>query len=296
MATGLAVHPSTLANRIRAEGSADMKRMTAWSLGVLLAIAFPAAGQTREFRQSVPFQPGGELIFDTDKGSVVLVAWDRSEVAVFARIEADAREEADYARRVVEATRIEVTAGAGRLSIRSNFDNVPEKGGRWNYRQLPNIHYQIQAPRSLVLRLAVDRSRVSLTGFSGRFDVQTDRSPLDARDLSGDLHIKMDRGEVRLDALRGSLKLTTDRTDSRIVAFAIEGDSHLDISRGKVVMSVPDMQRLSVSARTGRRVTFSSEFPIPRRGVNDRIEGPINGGGPRLSVDGDRSDVRLRRN
>ena len=273
-----------------------MNRLIALSVGLLLALAFPAAGQTREFRQSVPFQPGGELVFDTDKGSVALTSWDRTEVAVFERIEADEREDADYARRVVDATRIEITGGAERLSIRSNFDNVPEKGGRWNYRQLPHIHYQIQAPRSLALRLTVDRSRVSLTGFTGRFDLQTDRSPLDARDLSGDLHIKMDRGEVRLDTLRGSLNLNTDRTNSRIVAFAIEGDSHLEISRGKVEVSVPDRQRLSVSARIGRRITFSSEFPLSRRGINDRIEGPINGGGPRLTVDGDRSEVRLRRN
>jgi hypothetical protein len=272
-----------------------MKRMIALSVVAALALAVPAAGQTREFRQSVPFQPGSELTFDTDKGSVVLTAWDRAEVAVFARIEADEREEADYARRVVEAARIEITGGAQRLSIRSNFDDVPEKGGRWNYRQLPNIHYQIQAPRSVVLRLTVDRSRASLNGFTGRFHLQTDRSPLDARDLSGDVQIKMDRGEMRLDTLRGSLNLETDRTNSRIVGFAIEADSHLQISRGTVDVSVPDRQRLSVSARTGRRIAFSSEFPIPRRGVNDRIEGPINGGGPRLSVDGDRSEVRLRR-
>ena len=98
-----------------------------------------------------------------------------------------------------------------------------------------------------------------------------------------------------MDALRGSLNLNTDRTNSRIVAFAIEGDSRLDISRGTVDISVPDTQRLSVSARTGRRIAFSSEFPLTRRSVNDRIEGPINGGGLQLFVDGDRSDVRLRR-
>ena len=272
-----------------------MKGIIALSVVVLLAPAVPAAGQTREFRQSVAFQPGGELVFDTDKGSVTLTAWDRAEVAVSARIVADEREDADYARRAVDAARIEITGGAQRLSIRSNFDNVPEKGGRWNYRQLPHIHYQIQAPRSLTLRLSADRSRVSLQSFSGRFYVQTDRSPLDARDLSGDVQIKMDRGEVRLDALRGSLDLNTDRTNSRIVAFAIEGDSRLEISRGKVELSVPGTQRLSVSARTGRRTAFSSEFPLGTRGVNDRIEGPINGGGPRLAVDGDRSDVRLLR-
>lgn len=269
--------------------------MIGLGVGLVLALAVPAAGQTREFRQSVAFQPGGELVFDTDKGSVTLTGWDRSEVAVYARIEADKGEDADYARRTIEAARVDITGDARRLSIRSNFDNVPNKDAREGYRRLPHIHYQIQAPRSLILRLTADRSRVSLHGFSGRFHVETDRSPLDARDLSGDVQIRVDRGEIRLDALRGSLNLSTDRTNSRIASFAIEGDSRLDISRGKVEMSVPGAQRLSVSARTGRRNAFSSEFPLPTRSVNDRIEGPINGGGPRLSVEGDRSDVRLRR-
>jgi hypothetical protein len=273
-----------------------MKGMIAVRVGLLLALASPAVGQTREFRQSVPFQAGGELVFDTDKGSVTLTSWDRPEIAVYARIEPDKGEDADYGRRVVEAARIDITGGGQRLSIRSNFDNVPEKGGRWNHRQLPHIHYQIQAPRSLTLRLTADRSRVNLQSFTGRIHLQTDRSPLEARDLSGDVHIRVDRGEIRLDAVRGSLNLNTDRTNSRIAGFAIEGDSRLDISRGKVEISVPAAQRLSVSARTGRRNTFNSEFPLAARAVNDRIEGPINGGGPRLSVDGDRSEVRLRRN
>jgi hypothetical protein len=270
-----------------------MKGMIALSVGLVLAVAFPAAGQTREFRQSVPFQPGGELVFDTDKGSVTLTAWDRPEVAVYARIEAEKGEDADYGRRVVEAARIDIAGGGQRLSIRSNFDNVPEKGGRWNYRQLPHIHYQIQAPRSLSLRLTADRSRVSLYSFTGRFDVHSDRSPLEARDLSGEVRIRMDRGDIRLEALRGSLNLHTDRTNSRIAAVAIEADSHLEISRGKVDLTVPDAQRLSLSARTGRRNTFSSDFPLPARSVG-WIEGRINGGGPHLTVDGDRSDGRLR--
>jgi hypothetical protein len=274
-----------------------MKRMIALSLFLLLALALPAAGQTREFRQSVAFQPGGELVFDTDKGSVKLIAWERAEVAVYARIEPAEDEDADYARRAVEAARVEITGDARHLSIRSNFDDVPNKSQRWGYsRTAPHIHYEIQAPRSLNLRLTADRSRVNLQGFTGRLQLQTDRSPLEARDLAGEVQIKVDRGEIRLDALRGSLNLNTDRTNSRIAAFAIEGDSRLNVSRGEVEMSVPDAQRLSVSARTGRRETFRSDFPLSTRSFNnDQIEGAINGGGPRLSVEGDRSNVYLRR-
>lgn len=275
-----------------------MKRMIALSLFLLLALALPIAGQTREFRQAVAFQPGGELVFDTDKGSVKLIAWERAEVAIYARIEPPDEVDADYARRAVEAAQVEIAGDARHLSIRSNFEAVPNLSNRWggHDHRTPHIHYEISAPRSLNLRLTADRSRVNLQGFTGRLQLQTDRSPVEARDLAGEVQIKVDRGEVRLDALRGSLSLNTDRTNSRIAAFAIEGDSRLHVSRGEVEMSVPEAQRLSVSARTGRRETFRSDFPLTTRSFNnEQIEGTINGGGPRLSVAGDRSQVYLRR-
>jgi len=275
-----------------------MKRLIASSLFLLLALTLSAAGQTREFRHAVPFQPGGELVFDTDKGSVKLTSWERNEVSVYARIEPDENMDADYARRAVEAAQVEITGDASRLSIRSNFDAVPNKSlERWNQsRTLPHIHYEIRAPRSLNLRLTADRSRVDVQGFAGRLQLQTDRSPVEARELAGEIQIKVDRGEIKLDALRGSLNLNTDRTNSRIAAFAIEGDSRLNVSRGEVEVSVPNAQRLSVSARTGRRENFRTDFSLSTNSFkNDQIEGTINGGGPRLSVEGDRSNVYLRR-
>ena len=104
-----------------------MKGIIALSVVVLLAPAGPAAGQTREFRQSVPFQPGGELVFDTDKGSVTLTAWDRSEVAVYARIEGYASTCDAYHRVQMDPVGAEIVAcieGALRKSRRSREDSA----------------------------------------------------------------------------------------------------------------------------------------------------------------------------
>jgi len=275
-----------------------MKSKTMFGLFILLAMAQLAMGQqAKEFRKTVAFEPGGELTFVTDKGSVKLTAWDRREVEVYARIEPPVNESADYGRRAVEAAQVEVTGTARALTIRSDFEAVPSKDTRWgDNRTLPDIHYEIKAPRELNLRLTADRSRVNVQGFAGRLQLQTDRTPVDAGELSGEIVIKVDRGEVRLTALRGSLNLSTDRTDSHIAGLAIERDSLLNISRGEAELRVPETQRLSVSARTGRRETFQSDFEIATRNFNtDLIEGTINGGGPRLSVTGDRSQVHLRR-
>lgn len=264
---------------------------------LLLLLASSALAQTREFKQTAALEAGGNLTFETDKGSVKLVAWERREVAVYARIEAPEGVDADYGRRAVEAARVEISGDARTLFVRSNFDNVPSKDERWGWsKSLPNIHYEIKAPRELNLRLTADRSRVNVQGFSGRLVLETDRSPLEARDLAGDVQIKVDRGEVQLDAVRGSLALNTDRTNTRAAALAIERDSRINISRGEAELRLPAAQALSVSARTGRRESFETEFNITSRSFGrDLIEGTINGGGPLLAVEGDRSKIYLRK-
>jgi len=270
-----------------------------WAVLFLIVLCGPrVVAQTREFKQTAALEPGGTLVFETDKGSVKLTAWEQRQVAIYARIEPAEDTDADYARRSVEAARIDISGDARTLFIRSNFDDVPtisERFGGWS-RRTPNIHYEIKAPRELNLRLTADRSRVSVQGFSGRLAFETDRSPFEARELAGDIQLKVDRGEVKLDALRGSLNLNTDRTNVRADSVSIERDSRLNISRGEAEFRVPASQGLSVSARTGRRETFESDFGLLTSSFNkDLIEGTINGGGPRLSVEGDRSRVYLRK-
>jgi hypothetical protein len=275
-----------------------MKRVLLAGLLLLVLSGPRVVAQTREFNQTAALEPGGTLVFETDKGSVKLTAWERREVAIYARIEPAEDTDADYARRSVEAARIEISGDARSLSVRSNFDAVPtiaERFGGWS-RRTPNIHYEIKAPRALNLRLNADRSRVSVQGFTGKLLLETDRSPLEARELAGEVQIKVDRGEVRLDALRGSLNLNTDRTNIRADGLTIEGDSRINVSRGEAELRIPASQALSVSARTGRRETFESDFALTTRSFNkDLIEGTINGGGPRLAVEGDRSKVYLRK-
>lgn len=269
---------------------------------VLLCGPRVVKGQSREFNQTRALESGGTLVFETDKGSVKLTAWERREVAVYARIEAPENEDADYARRAVEAARIDINGDARSLSIRSNFDDVPTKSerfGGWS-RHTPNIHYEIKAPRELNLRLNADRSRVEVQGFNGRLSFETDRTPVTARDLNGDIQIRVDRGAIQLDNVRGSLALNTDRTDTRANDLALERDSRLNVSRGEAELRIPAEQRLSVSARTGRRETFETDFGITTNGIRSNqderhIEGTINGGGPRLTVEGDRSRVYLRK-
>jgi len=279
-------------------------KKTIWLFLIVLSAVFVIAPlklaaviQSREFRKTVEFVPGSYLRFNTDKGSVRLTSWDQNRVEIYARIEPPEDVDADYGRRAVEAARIDVLGDARSLTISSNFDDVPYKDGIGRSRSLPHIHYEIRAPRSLNLDLGADRCKVEVQGFAGRIKIDTDRTPVSANDLSGEIQIKMDRGKATVTRFQGRLDLDTDRTDSQLQAVHIEGDSRLNVRRGECELKIPDSQGLTLNSRLGRRESLNSDFGLTIKGFIDRnnVEGVINGGGPRLTIEGDRSVFHLKR-
>ena len=265
-------------------------------LALLALPTLASGGQSKDFARTVEFTSGGQLKINSLKGSVKLTGWDRNQVEIVARIVMTERVDADFARRAVEAVRIEVSGDARQLSIRPIYDDVP-RGDGLNYlsRPLPDVNFEIQAPRHMSLILDTDRTEVELRGIDGTLNLKSDRGKVTAHDVGGDVRLKMDRGgNSALSGLRGTLTVEMDRSDLTVGALEISGDSRLDVSRGEVEMKLPRTQGLSVSANIGRRADFDSEFAISTSKFRDRVEGDINGGGPKLLIHTDRGKVELK--
>jgi hypothetical protein len=274
----------------------------ALSILAALAVAAPAAAQSKQFDKTVPLPSGGYLSLHATRGSVKLTSWDRNEVESRARIQAPARVDADYARESVDATTVDVSVGARDVRIRSNYDKVPNTrnswfGGGWS-RDVPEIHYDIRAPRKLELRLDVDRSNTTVRGFEGRLDVVSDRSELDLVDLAGRVTLEVDRGNSsRLENVRGSLRINADRTNFDIELARLDDRSSIEVDRGDVRIEVPPTQGLTIDADLTRRSDFDADdlSVQKRRGDTRRFTADVNGGGPTLSLESDRGRIRLVR-
>jgi hypothetical protein len=264
--------------------------------------ATAAPVQSKEFKKTVDLENGGDFALNTDKGSVRLTSWNNNQVEIYARIDPPENEDADYGRRSVEGARIDVTGSGRSITVRSNFEGVPEKDSSvFNHsKALPNIHYEIRAPRNLNLRLNVDRSKLDVQGFNGKIRVETDRSPLTASDLEGDLEIKIDRGTVNLRNLRGSFSLDADRTEGQLNLLHLTSDSRIQVDRGNFDVSLAAAQGLNLVADLSKRASFNSDFQVampPAGKGRDRVkfEEAINGGGPRLVIEADRGNIHLKR-
>lgn len=263
-----------------------------------LPVAAPAFAQSKSFEKTVAVQPGGILSVEASKGSVKLSSWDRNQIEIRAQIVAHSMVHADYAQRSVEATSVDVMTIGNAVRIRSNYDKVPSEHGWFGdeSRTVPEIHYEIRAPRRLDLRLDIDRSNTTLTGFEGRLDLELDRSELAARDLTGSIRLEIDRGDRSvLDNVRGSLRLEADRTRLEIGFAKLDDRSMLRIDRGELQIGVPGRQGLSIDGDISRRANLDSDIPVRiHPNGSGRFTAELNGGGPRLTIYSERAPVRLR--
>jgi len=259
-----------------------------------------AGGQSlpsKEFKKTVEFEPGGDFTLKTDKGSVRLTSWDNSRIEIYARIVASKEVSEDYGRRSVEGARVEVSGDGRSLTVRSDFDGVPGIEGFINQsKRPPDIHYEIRAPRSLNIHVEADRCKVELQGFRGKTWLDTDRTPVQASDLEGELRVNMDRGHATFFNLRGRFDIETDRTDGKLYSLRIEGDSRLDIDRGDFELKFAESQGLNIIADLSRKEGFDTDFGLTVKNRSGKsFEGAINGGGPRFSIQADRSRISLKR-
>lgn len=269
----------------------------ALSVLACLVVATPVAAQSKQFDKTVPLPSGGYLALHATRGSVKLTSWDRNEVEIRARIQAAPRVDADYARESVDATTVDVTSGARDVRIRSNYDKVPSTSSWFSgWKDVPEIHYDIRAPRKLEIRLDIDRSDTAMRGFDGRVDIVADRSELNLVDVAGRITLEVDRGESsRLENVRGSLRIDADRTDFDIELTRLDDRSSIETDRGNVRIEVPQSQGLTIDADLTRRSDFDADNLTlqKRHGDARRFTADVNGGGPTLTVEADRGRIRL---
>jgi hypothetical protein len=262
-------------------------------------MVIPAIGQViqnKEHKSVHDFQSGGALNINSFRGSVRLSSWDQKQVEVIAHISAPTGVSEDYARRAVEATRIEIKGDARALTIEASYKDVPYGDGKDDMsRTLPAVRFEVRAPRNISLNIKADISNVELTGFDGKIALNTDRTDIDGTDLSGDLRVHMDRGDATLAMIKGRLDVQIERGDVTLDAVEILEDSRIETGRGSIEVKLAQGQGLSLRGHVASLDNLRSELPVQLSTLRgNRIEGTLNGGGPELFFKTDRGKIHLK--
>jgi DUF4097 and DUF4098 domain-containing protein YvlB len=166
-----------------------------------------------------------------ENGGVSVHGWDRSQILVLAKIQAEG-EDQDEARDV-----------ASQINIVTDDGRVRAEGPSTRRQQSWSVSYDVWAPRETDLRLVTHNGGVSVEDISGRLDLNAVNGGIALQRVSGDVHGETTNGPLNVDldgdrwrgagldlrTTNGPVNLTIpDGYSARLETGTVNGPMHID--------------------------------------------------------------------
>lgn len=252
--------------------------------------ALPLEAQhTRTVDRTIELDTDAAVELATDRGSIQITGWDRSEVEAQVRIEgSDAQ--------AVEETGIEVEDDEGNVSIRTSGVD-PDGPGLLDLIGLTSsdgvdTHYELRVPKGTSVSVATQSASVEIRGLSVDVSVAGTSSPVRIQEVDGEIRVATFSGPIEADNTQGNLRLATFSGDLRARLNALPDDSQLASFSGDAEVFLP--ANAGFDLRTD--ITFgggiTSDFDLPEA----PSEGPrsVGGGGPTIAFESFSGSLALR--
>lgn len=224
---------------------------------------------------TVAVDSSSTLEVDTHRGRISIETWDRAAVGYRVRIEPP-NEGGD-----VSLTSLDVSHADNELELSPDFPwkvQIPglvtiSPGGP----ERAFLHHAIAVPKWIELDLDAHRSTIDLSGLTGPTEIELRSGAITGTDLSGRLDLEIHSGD-------------TDLTYARLAApVSIESPD------GPVRLTLPAGTGfdLETELSSANQLTGSASLSLPAPTENN-YEGPVNGGGPLVSIHAQAGPVELR--
>lgn len=263
-----------------------VKLIRSYSAALLcfLLVGISWGQETKEVKKSGALRADGRVYIDTYKGSITITTWDKAEIDVSAKVEADGYDR--YAEEKVQDTQIRIDVNSSSARIKSDYDRVRNHhNGFWGIfdgdtGSLPYVHYTIKMPRT------------------ARLVIKDYKSDTKVADLHSDADIETYKGKVEVTNLEGSLALETYKGEVWVDFANLKGRSRFETYKGDIEVKLPKDKGFELDADIGRKADFHNEFGVESRNRSKRYDdddyqATVNGGGPLVSLKTTKGTIRL---
>ena len=169
-------------------------------------------------------------------------------------------------------------------------------------RRQVGINYEVVVPANTRVQARTGSGSLRLAGVTGAVEAKTGSGSSQVSDVAGDVTVDAGSGSIELTAVGGDIDVTTGsgsigitgvetalraRTGSgRIRVEGSPGDAwDLTTGSGSIRIDLPEDAAFEIDARS-RSGSVSSDHPVTVSGKarRGRLQGPVRGGGPRVTV------------
>ncbi len=227
-----------------------------------------------EWRKTYPLDASGHVEISNINGKIDVQPGDGNAVEVVA-IKKAKGPSPEAAKAALERIEILEDVAAGRVKIETKVKS--SSGGMFNGGGL-QVEYRVRVPAGAEVKLETVNGGIDVSGLKGRVNAETTNGGVEARDISGTLVATTTNGGLDIE-----------------LAEMPEGGVKLECTNGGIKVQLPRDAKASISARISNGGIHTDGLMIEAVGDQSRrrLEGRLNGGGPRLEIEGTNGGITL---
>jgi DUF4097 and DUF4098 domain-containing protein YvlB len=244
------------------------------SAGCDIAMADLKQKETAEWKKSYELQPGGRLALSNINGKIDVEPSTGNTIEIIAQKSARAAS-SEAAKQALERIEIQETVSPSEVRIETKIQR--NSGGIFTGGNL-EVHYTVRVPEAIDVKLSTVNGGIELTGLKGRINAETTNGGIKGHDVSGAIQASTTNGGVEVELAR-----------------VADAGVKLECTNGGIQLRLPSEAKASISARIANGGIETSGLRLDTSGESSRrrLDAQLNGGGPRIDLEGVNGGIRI---
>lgn len=240
--------------------------------GCDLAMADHAEKATAEWKKTYELQPGGRFEVANVNGKVQVFPGDGNTIEVVATKTGSGGSQ-EAAKEALDKIQITESVSGGEIKIETKV----ERSGDWG-RRGTSVEYVIRVPAGIDLKATTVNGGVDIRGLTGKVVAEATNGGVRGRDISGAIDASTTNGGVDVEL-------------SRVSNDGVK----LECTNGGITLRLPADAKASIAARVTNGGIDTGGLSLQTIGSasNRRLDGDLNGGGPRISLEGTNGGIKI---
>ena len=248
--------------------------LIAASAGCDIAMADYREQETADWRKTYELRAGGRVEIGNVNGKIAVTPGQGNTVEVVARKIAKAATR-EAAKQTLERIDIREAVSDGNIKIETHVER--SNGGLFNQSHW-QVEYTVRVPVNAELKLSTVNGGVEISDVRGRINAEATNGGIRALNVSGFVEASTTNGGVEVD-----------------LSEVPEGGVKLECTNGGIRLRLPSDAKASISARITNGGIDTDGLSLQTRGEisRRRLEGDLNGGGPRMMLEGTNGGIKI---
>ena len=245
------------------------------SAGCDIAMADFNEQESVEWRKSYEWSEGGRIEISNVNGKIEVSPGQGNTVEVYAKKIGKASSK-EAAKAAIDRIQIVESATGGVIKIETRVDRSGGDG-LFNHSQ-GQVEYVVRVPEDAEMKLTTVNGGVELSGLTGRVVAEATNGGVRGRDIAGQIEATTTNGGVEMD-----------------LAAVAAGGVKLECTNGGIILRLPSDAKATISARISNGGIDTTGLNLQSRGESSRrrLEGDLNGGGPRIALEGTNGGIEI---